>query len=535
MRRRGRPRLVAGIVGLGLGYWVISLVGEAVQYTGGIEVAWLPVGLAAAVLYLGDLRWFVGASLADLLLGAGTPIPLHFGELWSLTTLATLSNTVEFTLAAVLMRRWLGPRNGLDRPADVAWLLLALSIGTAFSAICGTLFNVWAGNTTWHEFPSAVRTWWLGDTSGGLLIAPLILVWAQRPALPRWQTRGAIEAALIIGAVVALNLAVFSSHHPVTYLVFPALVLAAIHLGQRGTTLALLLAVLVAVIMTAGNQGPFIERSINDEALSTQLYILIATGTTLVLGAAVTARRRAALALAEARLREDQRGAAERERIARDLHDSVSQTLFTLGLHAGIAKHELDIAKTTPALDAAVHEVAELAHSALQEMRASIFELRGEAVAEQGLVAALRAHAAAVSVRHDVAVDVDGPAERLALDRETEETLFRIGQEAITNAVKHSGSDTVSATIAQAGDQVTLTVRDDGRGFDPRQSYPCHMGLELMRARGEGAGAATSIHSAPGSGTTVRITVPARPAPAVRAWESPAPLAPQAAPPEFAS
>jgi signal transduction histidine kinase len=310
-------------------------------------------------------------------------------------------------------------------------------------------------------------------------------------------------------------------------------VVAAVYLGQRGATVALVLAYLVAVVMTAANVGPFVEKSINDEALSTQLYILVATVTTLTLGATVSARRRAAVELAESRRREVERAAAERQRIARDLHDSVSQTLFTLGLHAGIAKHEVTRAELAPdsALPAAIDSVAELAQGALLEIRGSIFELRGGAVAEHGLVAALGAHGAALAVRHGVQVSVDGPSERVPVSPRAEELLFRIGQEAITNAVKHSGSPLVSAEITVANGGVGLVIADHGVGFDATRSYGGHLGLELMRSRAADAGGSMAIHSAPDAGTTVRVVVPA----SVTATELPALPAPPAAPPASVS
>jgi signal transduction histidine kinase len=281
--------------------------------------------------------------------------------------------------------------------------------------------------------------------------------------------------------------------------------------------------------MTAANVGPFVERSIDDEALSTQLYILVATFTTLTLGAAVSARRRAAVELAESQRREAERAAEERQRIARDLHDSVSQTLFSLGLHAGIAKHEVARAElgTGSELPASIDAVADLARGALLEMRASIFELRGGAIAEQGLVAALGAHGAALAVRHDVEVSVDGPPERLPLAPEVEEALFRIGQEAMTNAVKHAGGTSVSARASVDDGGITMLISDHGVGFDPSRSYGGHLGLELMRSRAADAGATIAIESVPGAGTTVRVTVPAgakaaSPAPPARRAEPPA-------------
>jgi signal transduction histidine kinase len=176
----------------------------------------------------------------------------------------------------------------------------------------------------------------------------------------------------------------------------------------------------------------------------------------------------------------------------------------------------------------AIDEVAELAHNALLEMRASIFELRGDALAEQGLVAALRAHAGALSLRREVRVGVEGPEERLPVSAEVEGHLYRIGQEAITNAVKHAGAGQVAARVELAPGLVELSVRDDGAGFDPRRPYAGHLGLELMRTRAAEAGGTLTIDSAPGRGTEVRVSVALAP---VSDPGAPAPPARPAAPP----
>jgi signal transduction histidine kinase len=523
--------LVIGSLVVAVGYFLLARLGFVAAYTGAIQVAWLPVGFAAGMLYLGDLRWFVGGLIGDFSVSSNW-VPFHnfvhdfAPDPASWTT--TAGNTIEFTLAAVLMRLWLGRGNRLERPTDVGLLFVAIAIGAAVSAVVGNLSAVKWYDLPWSDFPSSIRTWWLGDTSGGMLIAPLLIAWGLPPWRLKPRRREVIQAVAILGAVAGLSVAVFASSHPVTYVVFPSLIVAAVYLGQRGATVALLLAYGVAVGMTAANVGPFIEKSIDDEALSTQLYILVATFTTLTLGAAVSARRRAAVELAGSQRREAERAAQERQRIARDLHDSVSQTLFTLGLHAGIAKHEIeraDIAAESE-LPATIDTVSELARGALAEMRASIFELRG-ALTEQGLVAALGAHGAALAVRHDVDVRVDGPPERLPLPPEVEELLFRIGQEAITNAVKHSESASVSVQVTADSGSVTLLVSDHGAGFDPSRSYGGHLGLELMRSRAADAGGDLAIESVRDAGTTVRVVVPAAatdasPAPPARRAEPPA-------------
>jgi signal transduction histidine kinase len=511
-----RPRFLAGSLLVGLGYYGLAKLGSVVLLTGAVQVAWLPLGYAAAVLYLGDLRWFAGGAIAELLLGTGVyPFNYHL-TLWSFES---AGNVVEFTLAAFLMRRLLGRGARLDRPYEVAAMAAALAAGVTVSATVGTVATWMSHQVTASDMWTIWHTWWLGDMSGGLLVAPLLLVWGQRlppGTSPPLSRRLVGQAACVLALVVGLSVVAFSMSYPLPYIVFPPLIVAATYLGLRGATLALACALAVAIGMTAIRTVPFAQQSITSEVLSTQLYIFTATLTMLSIGAAVSARRRAAVELAQTQQRAADRAEQERQRIARDLHDSVSQTLFSLGLHAGIAKHEAGRTELSAgsALPDAIAEVAALAQAALLEMRASIFDLHGSAIAEQGLVTALAAHGAALTVRHDVGVTVSGPEDRLPLSPRTEELLYRIGQEAITNAVKHSGSDAVIALVSAAGGVVTLTVCDQGGGFDPDSSYAGHLGLGLMRSRAAETGGTVEVTSTPDSGTTVRVAVPADPRPA---------------------
>lgn len=130
----------------------------------------------------------------------------------------------------------------------------------------------------------------------------------------------------------------------------------------------------------------------------------------------------------------------ERQRLSRDLHDSVSQALFSMTLHARTAERHLSAADL-PADRAAVGDMArlrELTQGALAEMRALIFELRANALAEEGLAAALTKQAAAMSPREQVPVEVTAPAERVALRPDVEEHVYRIALEALNNALKHA-------------------------------------------------------------------------------------------------
>jgi signal transduction histidine kinase len=200
----------------------------------------------------------------------------------------------------------------------------------------------------------------------------------------------------------------------------------------------------------------------------------------------------------------------ERTRLARELHDSVSQALFSMTLHARAA--QLSMAKAgldqdTP-VGRSVTQLAELTRGALAEMRALIFELRPGALAEEGLVAALQKQGAALSAREQVAITVEGPEPRLELSGGVEEHLYRIASEALHNVVKHAGADHASVRVSVETASLKMVVGDDGAGFDPELVYAGHLGLATMAERAAVIGADLTVVSAPADGTTVTVTLP---------------------------
>ena len=225
----------------------------------------------------------------------------------------------------------------------------------------------------------------------------------------------------------------------------------------------------------------------------------------------------AAVAVANTRLLDQaQRAAAleERARLARELHDSVSQALFSMTLHARAAEKALNrspAARTDPALAKAAGDIAalrELTSAALAEMRALIFEVRPDALAEAGLVTALTRQAAALTARSGIIVTVTGPGERPPVPVAAEEQAYRVALEALHNAVKHSGARQASVTIANLGDTVEVAVADNGAGFDPTAIGSGHLGLRTMRERAAQVGATLDLQARPGEGTTVRLRIP---------------------------
>ncbi len=215
----------------------------------------------------------------------------------------------------------------------------------------------------------------------------------------------------------------------------------------------------------------------------------------------------AAIAVENARLFDQARTTAvtdERLRMSRELHDSVSQALYAISLTAKAARRHLP-ASPERSLDP-IDQVIALADSSLSEMRSIIFDLRPEVLATEGLVAALRRHAAALRVRHTVTITTpEGPEPSIPI--ETKDALYRIIQEAMNNALKHAQPSLVEVTFARTLQGFAVEVRDDGRGFEVAPDYPGHLGLVSMRERAARVRATFTLRSAVGAGCAVGIVL----------------------------
>jgi PAS domain S-box-containing protein len=195
----------------------------------------------------------------------------------------------------------------------------------------------------------------------------------------------------------------------------------------------------------------------------------------------------------------------ERAHLARELHDSVTQALFSMTLV--LRSVELLLDRDGAAARTQLGQLRELQHEALAEMRALIFELRPGNLEQDGLTRALRTHTAAIQGRIGLPVVVASSLqERLPL--EVEEVLYRISQEALHNVIKHAGARQVRLEVGRTGSGVRLHIQDDGKGFDPDGVPDGHLGLAGMRARADKIGAQFSCRSEPGQGTTIEVFVP---------------------------
>ena len=206
----------------------------------------------------------------------------------------------------------------------------------------------------------------------------------------------------------------------------------------------------------------------------------------------------------------DRAASDERQRLARELHDSAAQSLYGIALATQAVRRtverDLGMARLAEPLD----YILQLAEVALAELRALIFGLRPESLAEEGLIVGLQRLTAAVAARHKLTVDLVANAEP-DLDIRTKEALYRIAQEAIQNVVKHASARSVEVQLIADRHDVELRIADDGVGFEPGADYPGHIGLNSMKERAHALNLELTVDSHPGAGVQVKVRTHALP------------------------
>ena len=217
----------------------------------------------------------------------------------------------------------------------------------------------------------------------------------------------------------------------------------------------------------------------------------------------------AALAIENSTLRKEAQLAAvsnERNRLARELHDSVTQTLFSTSLIAEVLPRLYEVNK--PEAERRLIEMRQLARGALAEMRTLLMELRPNAITEANPKELLKHLLDAYTGRSGVPIDYTEKIDPEApLTGEQKLVVYRVAQEALNNIAKHASPTTVKVQFQVDTSQIRLMIEDNGVGFNPHEIQPDHFGVSFMQERAEGIGAQINIHSKPGEGTHVQLTI----------------------------
>ena len=252
---------------------------------------WPPTGIALMALVLGGCRLWPGITCGAFLanLWAGAPVPVACG--------IAMGNTLEALVGTMLLQRLVGFSPALDRLRDVLGLVvLAAVLSPLVSATIGVTSGWLGGMIPAATFGKAWRTWWLGDAMGNLVVAPLLFVWSGRERLSRPRL-WVVEAVVVCMAVGALGLLVFGGVAPSLidspYVLFPALIWAAVRLGPQGAITAMGLVSAIAVWETIQGSGPFTGQTLHESLLMLQAFLSVVAVTTLVLAAVVAERRKA--------------------------------------------------------------------------------------------------------------------------------------------------------------------------------------------------------------------------------------------------
>jgi signal transduction histidine kinase len=336
----------------------------------------------------------------------------------------------------------------------------------------------------------------------------------SRQAAPGWR-RFLSDSLLALTAIVLITAFIATAHlYPRLPSILLTYLLVIIALAStRGPYAALLASVLASICFDFFFTPPLYELTFPELGADDLLdpWVLLATG--IIAGQLTAAlRRRAEQARRreqETRLLSQQAQALavlqERQRLARELHDSVSQALYGISLGAHTAREALD--SDPGEAMAPLEYVISLAEAGLAEMRALIFELHPEALVTEGLIGALTKQVTVLRTRYKLVVEAQlGEEPRLSL--EGKQALYRIAQEAMHNIIKHAQARTVLLSLSKKESELILEVRDDGKGFDPTAAFPGHLGLGSIREHVALLRGTYSLESTPAQGTCLRVRIP---------------------------
>ena len=258
---------------------------------------WPPAGIAlAALLVLGYRAWpaiFVGAFLVNVTTAGNVA-----------TSLAIASgNTLEAVCGAWLVNRFAGGTTVFDRPQGVFKFALAAVISTIISPAFGVTSLALAGFADWANYGAIWLTWWLGDTTGDLLIAPLIILWSIA-SKRRWNRREAVEVGILLLLLFVLSETVFGGwltisarNYPIAFICGPIVIWTAFRFAQRETATGIFILSAIAIWGTLHGFGPFVGETENQSLLTLQSWTAVLTITAMALSAGMAERRRAEEAL----------------------------------------------------------------------------------------------------------------------------------------------------------------------------------------------------------------------------------------------
>jgi signal transduction histidine kinase len=526
-----RPAFMFEVVAAAIVYFATARLGlELAVVARQISIIWPATGFALALLVLRGRRLWPA-----ILLGAFAANVLNDTSVIASMGIA-VGNTLEALAGATLLQR-VGFQPPMRRLHDVASLfLLAACLSTILSATIGVVTVCLTGTTSWHDFKSLWSTWWIGDAIGDLVTAPFVFVWADQ-ARNRWRLQRLAEGMLLLVSMGLLSLAVFVDHgsefpYPVHYLIFPAVIWAALRLGQHATATLVFGSLAVTIVATIAGRGPFVTTSIGASLLQVALFMAVVAVTGLFLGAATAERNRAERRRSEdyARLRSseerlarqaDELAAADRRKdeflavLGHELRNPLAPLQNGLQLLALGGNDQALVTHSRQLMERQLRHLVRLVDDLLDVARIRsgkiVLELERVELAPMITSAVELARPLIDSRSHDLQVVL--PPETLWTDAD-KIRLPQLLANLLNNAAKYTDEGgSITLSVAQLQSQIVVSVRDTGIGMDTESlanvfelfaqaAGPAHavqgglgVGLSLARSIAELHGGVLTAHS----------------------------------------
>jgi len=506
---------ILALIALAILYFLAGKLGLRLAFVhASASPVWPPAGIAlAAVLLFGYHTWpaiFVGAFLVNM---------TTFGNVATSLVIAA-GNTLEALCGAWLVNRFANGVSVFDRAQDVFKFAFAAVTSTALSPSIGLTGLALAGYADWSKYGPIWLTWWLGDATGDLIFAPIMILWGVKPRW-RWNGKRDIEVALIVFLLLVLGEAIFggwlpinAKNYPVAFVCGPILIWMAFRMSQRETATGIFILSAIAIWGTLRNFGPFVLETENQSLLILQSSTAVLTLTAMALAAAMAERRRIEAALeAQTALVE----AANRTKdnflamLSHELRTPLSPVLLAVEAlqkeWPDNAEATLDIIRRNICVEQhLIDDLLDVTRISKGKLELSLISV--DVHRQIGNVAEIcRREAEAKKIRLKLEL-----AANQHFVRADEARFQQIIWNLVQNAVKFSREDSV-VTISTANaspDELTMIVQDHGIGIDPeameRIFNPFEQGERSWKRRfgGLGLGLAISKSLADAHGATLR-------------------------------
>jgi signal transduction histidine kinase len=519
---------------LGLKYTVIGQT---------VTLLWLPSGIAVVAVLIGGYRMWPGIALGAFIANAGTGVPIIT------LSVITIGDTLEPLFGALLLRRWNNFSVALDKVSDVLLLILLAAIGsTIVGASYGTLGLIAGEEITFADFGLTWLAWWLGDGMGVLVISPVLLAgFAMTRTAPLFfSATKALEVLILVVALTVVGQTIFGNpnfagldYFPVSLALFPFVIWGALRFGTIGAASVTLITSLLAIKGTVQGTGPFAGNSSMISLILWCLFADLMSITGLILAAVDSGRKKAAAALKASneildRLVQERNGEliqanlelhaalAERWRlqmemnqiseerqkmIGQELHDGLGQQLTGIAFLVSSLHETLGI-KSAPEVPA-IRQVKDLLVEAMSVIRALSRGLYPVALETGGLSSALHHLSEYAQTTSEVQCAVRCTINTHLIGKTIALNLYRIAQEAVCNALRHSKAQLIEIKLSETGEHYRLSIEDNGIGF-PSQAMKTSvtLGLRSMRNRADLIGANIEIRQSPVGGSVIIVIGP---------------------------